>query len=82
MTERQLADNICRVHAKMLVDDNGGITVGGDGLAELYMNAFGVMTGSLQVYAYADAIRHWVESAGYDDDGKFKYIISNYIQNC
>lgn len=74
MTERELAENICRVHARTLVDEAGGITLGGDWLAERHYALW-------KDFDSAQALRHWVEAAGYDKEGNFKYIISNHIQN-
>ena len=78
MTEKELAENICRCHARMLVDNAGGITLGGDGLAEEYAKIWH----GFNTFNCEQALRHWVESAGYDGEGNFKYIISNHILNC
>lgn len=84
MTERELANNICACHAKTLVDEAGGITLGGYGLSEQYANKLYRAGGfdPQMVYECATALKHWVSSAGYDREGNFKYIISNHILNC
>lgn len=71
MTERELAENICRVHARTLVDEAAGVTLGGADLAERHYALW-------KDHDCAQALRHWVEAAGYDQNGKFKYIISNH----
>ena len=78
MKERELADNICRCHAQTIVDMAGGITLGGVAIAERYA----AMWHNFDTRDCEVALRHWVVSAGYDDEGKFKYIISNHILNC
>lgn len=76
--ERELAENICRCHARTIVDEAGGITLGGVGMAE----GFAAMWHNVNTTECELALRHWVESAGYDSEGNFKYIISNHILNC
>lgn len=78
MTERELAENICRCHARTLVDEAGGITLGGIALADRYA----AMWHGFNTADCEQALRHWVEAAGYDREGNFKYIISDTIQNC
>lgn len=77
-SERLMAENICMCHAQTIVDNAGGITLGGVALAERYA----AMWHNMNTYSCEVALRHWVESAGYDKEGKFKYIISNHIINC
>ena len=80
MNERQLAENICRVHAKDLVDDNGKATIDGSTLGELYFDKW-----SKAGYDVEDgrmALRHWVLAVGYQKNGEFSYIISKRILNC
>ena len=76
---KQLAENICKVHGKDLVDENGGATISGVTLSELYSKKWS-STG-YNVREEAESIRHWVLAAGYDRKGEFKYIISKYILN-
>lgn len=78
MTERELAENICRCHARTIVDEAGGITLGGAALADRYA----AMWHGFKTTDCEQALRHWVEAAGYDKEGNFKYIISNHILNC
>ena len=78
MSERELAENICRCHARTIVDIAGGVTLGGEGLAEIYAE----MWHGFDTNKCVMALHHWVDSAGYDENGEFKYIISNHIQNC
>ena len=78
MTERELAERICECHARTIVDEAAGVTLGGIALAERYAAMWhGFNTTDCEM-----ALRHWVEAAGYDRDGNFKYIISNHILNC
>lgn len=84
MTERDLAQNICRVMAQSIVDDNGGISMGGISLGEAYAQRR-YKSGDTDVMDIAEcqqALCHWVEAVGYNSDGKFEIIISNHIQNC
>ena len=78
MTERELAENICRCHAKTIVDEAGGITLGGIAFADRYA----AMWHGFNTEDCEQALRHLVEAAGYDREGNFKYIISDTIQNC
>ena len=73
--EIKLAESICRCHAQTLVDENGGITIGGATLAELHFKKW-------QDGTSAQALRHWVESAGYNERGNFEFVLSNNIMNC
>ncbi len=82
MTEKQLAENIMKVHGQTLVDNNGGVTIGGADLAEKYFDFFSPMGNTMEIYECATALRHWVASAGYDMNGKFKFTMADYIQNC
>ena len=84
MNERQLAENICRVHAQTLVDSLGGATVGGAVLADKYAERLNGAGGydAAMVAECSMALRHWVLAAGYNDDGSFNYIISTSILNC
>ncbi len=84
MTERDLAMNICNVHARTIVDDNGGVTLGGNTLAEKYAEVYNKAGGynPQEIESNTQALRHWVESAGYNADGKFEVKISNHIINC
>jgi len=78
MTERELAENICSCHARTIVDEAGGITLGGSALAERYA----AMWHGFDTSACELALRHWVSAAGYDLEGNFKYIISDHILDC
>lgn len=82
MTERDLAEKISNAYAQKIVDDVfGGVTVGGGQLAEGYFNRY--LTDDFdEVYRNQMALRHWVSVAGYNVDGTFEVIMSNYIQNC
>ncbi len=84
MEERQLAENICRVAARNIVDDNGGTTMGGIELSEKYAERLYKAGGydPIEVSNLSQALRHWVDAVGYDKDGKFQIVISNHIQNC
>ncbi len=84
MTERQLVENICRVHARSIVDDLGGITVGGITLGEEYAKKLHKAGGmdAREVGEIEMALRHWVDAAGYDKDGKFVYVMASSIRNC
>ena len=80
INERQLAENICKVHGKSLVDDNGKSTIDGATLGDLYFNQW-----SKAGYDVKDgqmALRHWVLAAGYNRQGEFQYRMSNHILNC
>ena len=84
MTERQLAENICRVHARSVVDSLGGITIGGASLGEAYAAQLNKAGGYdlKEVTEIETALRHWVSSAGYDKNGKFHCVFASTIQNC
>jgi hypothetical protein len=82
MTERDLAYNICRCMASDIVDANGGVSMGGGSFSEAYANRR-YKAGDKNVADIAEcagALRHWVSSVGYDEDGKFEIIMSDYKQ--
>ena len=79
MTERELAENIMRVHGKDIFDDySNGITIGGFEMAVGYRLYFKDTAPNEN----SAALSHWVESAWYNNKGEFVYKISNTIQNC
>lgn len=79
MTERELAQNIMRVHGKHIFDDYScGVTIGGYEMAVGYIQYFNGTAASEN----SAALSHWVESAGYDENGEFVYKLSDTIQNC
>ena len=84
MTERDLAEKVCNECAKAIVDEQGGISMGGISLAEAYAKreyrkgSYDVM----QIGLVSQALRHWVSAVGYADNGEFQIVMSNYIQNC
>ena len=82
VTERELAHALCAMHAHTLVDEAGEITIGGATLGDLYFQKFCGSMNIMRLSAHADALRHWVAAAGYNEDNEFEYIISNTIQNC
>ena len=84
MTEKELAYNICRVMAQSIVDENGGITMGGISFGEAYAQRRHKAGDSdvMDISECQMALRHWVNAVGYGKDGKFQVIMSNYIQNC
>ena len=84
MTERDLAERLCRECAKSIVDELGGYSIGGITLGEEYAKKAhkeGVKD-VLLVSQHKMALRHWVSAVGYGKDGEFQIIMSNYIQNC
>ena len=84
MTEKDLARHICNVVASTIVDENGGTTLGGITLSEKYRDRLYKAGGfnPTEVDKCAQALRHWVESVGYDKNGKFTIILSNTKMNC
>lgn len=79
MTERELARNICECHARTIVDHAGGVTLGGNALAEGYA---AMWHGSVNTYECEQALRHWVVAAGYAKSGNFLYVLSKHLINC
>ena len=83
MTEKELAYNISRIHAQSIVDSNGRGTMNGMTLGKKYAEWL-YKAGGYNAMAIADAemaLCHWVSSVGYDQNGKFQIIISEFIQN-
>lgn len=79
MIEKRLAENISRVHAKDLVDTYyGGVTIGGSQLSEAYLKRFSKVDFA-DAWECGMALRHWIESAGYDSNGKFQIVVSDHI---
>ena len=84
MTERELAENICKVCAQAIVDENGGITMGGISFSEKYAERrykAGVKDMN-DVWECQQALRHWVDAVGYRKDGSFEVVMSKHLQNC
>lgn len=83
LTERDLAEWVMADRGQTYVDKAGGVTIGASQLAELHQeHCFKMGMTALATDVECQAIRHWVECAGYGSDGKFVYILSNNIQNC
>ena len=76
MTERDLALCVAKAQAPAFVDEFDGVTLGGSTIAEKYNKKWS--KAGYDVTEAAEAIRHWVVSAGYDNDGKFQVIMSNF----
>ena len=76
MTERDLALHVAKAQAPAIVDDFNGMTLGGSTIAEKYNEKWSAA--GYDVTEAAEAIRHWVVSAGYGNDGKFQVIMSNF----
>ena len=76
MSERDLALYIAKAQAQSIVDEFDGISLGGLTIADKYFEKWSAA--GYDVTEAADAIRHWVVSAGYDADGMFKIIMSNF----
>ena len=83
MTERDLAEWLMADRGQIYVDKAGGGTMGAFQLADLHQeHCFKMGKSVLATDVECQAIRHWVSSAGYDSDGKFIYVLSDFIQNC
>ena len=83
ITERDYAKSICEVVAKEIVDENGGITMGGIELSERYAERlYKVGTSVEEVYRKQQALRHWVDCVGYNSDEEFVIVLSDTIRNC
>ena len=82
--ERDLAERICKVSAQNIVDQNGGVSMGGITLSEKYAERRYKAgdTDMNDIWECQQALRHWVDAVGYNSDGKFEIVMSNYIQNC
>lgn len=85
MTEKELAAHIANSGiAKRIVDEMGGITIGGATLCDEYMKAMYKSCPNYltEIERNAMALRHWIAAAGYNKAGDFEVIVSTYIQNC
>lgn len=85
MTEKELAKAIAYSGmAKRIVDEMGGITIGGATLCDEYMKAMYKSCPNylMEIERNAMALRHWIAAAGYNKAGDFEVIVSTYIQNC
>ena len=82
ITERELAHALCASKAQILIDEAGQLTVSGMTLGDLYFMKYCNGADLMRISAHADALRHWVVSAGYNNDNEFEYILSNTILNC
>ena len=58
-----------------IVDEAGGITLSGSILADKFREKWG---GSYDTAECEEALRHWVEAAGYDENGVLTVVYSNY----
>ena len=83
MTEKDLAEWLMADRGQIYVDKAGGGIIGAFQLADLHQeHCFKMGKSTLAVDVECQAIRHWVECAGYGSDGKFVYMLSNNIRNC
>ena len=76
MSERDLALHVAKAQAQSIVDESDGVSLGGLTIADRYSEKWS--RAGYNVEEAAEAIRHWVVSAGYDTDGEFKVIMSNF----
>lgn len=83
MTERDLAEWIMQDRGQTYVDEAGGNTMGAFQLAELHQeHCFKMGKSTFAADVECQAIRRWVECAGYGSDGNFIYLLSSHIRNC
>ena len=83
MTERDLAEWLMADRGQIYVDKAGGGTIGAFQLADFHQeHCFKMGKSTLATDVECQAIRHWVECAGYGSDGKFVYMLSSNIRNC
>ena len=81
-TERDLANKICHVHGETLVEKYcSGATVSGISLGNAYMKHFAYLDFD-DAWKTKLALEHWVEYAGFDCEGLFRYKLSGHILNC
>ena len=82
--EKRLAVSICNMYAKQIVDENGGVTMGGITLGEKYAERRYKKGDNdiLDISKCQMALRHWVCSVGYEKEDVFHIIISHHILNC
>lgn len=84
MNERDLAEKVCNECAQAIVDEQGGISMGGISLGQEYAQREYRKDNCdpVKIWKVEQALRHWVWAVGYADNGEFQIIMSNYIQNC
>lgn len=83
MTEKDLAEWLMADRGQIYVNKAGGGTIGAFQLVDLHQeHCFKMGKSVLATDVECQAIRHWIECAGYGKDGKFIYVLSNTIQNC
>lgn len=80
--ERELANRICHAHGETLVRKYyGEVTVGGLSIGEAYLKHFAHLDFD-DAWKTKQALEHWVEYAGFDCEGLFRYKLSGHILNC
>ena len=85
MNEKELANKIANRVAKSIVDECGGITLGGSTLADKYAERCYKECNGEDIMAItfkSMAISHWVACAGYNRKGEFQIIMNKSIKNC
>lgn len=83
MKERDLAERIMQDRGQIYVDKSDGITLGALQLADFHQeHCFKIGKSIFATDVECQAIKHWVECAGYRNDGKFVYMLTKRIHNC
>ena len=84
MEEKRIAYRIARTIAHYFVNANGGITIDGATLCDMYADYL-YRKGCddvMRIEKLTLPLRHWVSAVGYDKDGEFQIVMSDSIQNC
>ena len=79
MDEKTLAYNTAKAHAQTIVDEMGGVTLGGATIADRFFEKW--TAAGHRIGREYDALRHWLMAAGYDNDGRFTIIMSSHFIN-
>ena len=82
MEEREYARSLCERFGRRIVDEEGGVTMGGIIFSERYAKLMYRLGKDEEVTKGQMALRHWVKAVGYDPFDDFVILMSDSILNC
>lgn len=83
MTEKELAENVARIHGIYVLTKNKQIQMSGRAFGEAYAQIL-MKAGGYDVEAVTDielACTHWLEVVWLDDNEQAKWIVSKHIMD-
>lgn len=79
-SERDVADYVCKTFVEDIVNENNGLTLGGIAIADKLTEKWNTeyVPNNISIHVATTAVRNWLVCAGYDNEGRFTYELSNY----